>query len=88
MSFDQLPSQGASGEWCLEELYRAWRVASTEADDAYANWTRSLAHSDYDAYVAATDRANAAVAALAAEQLRRRRKRRLRGVPSPADVAL
>ena len=48
MSFDQPPDEVATGEWYLDELYRAWRAASGEADDAYANWSRSLTHGDYD----------------------------------------
>jgi hypothetical protein len=72
MSFDQLPDGVATGKWYLDELYGAWRAASGEADDAYANWSRSLTHSDYDSYVAATDRADAAAGALPAEHLRRR----------------
>ena len=52
MSFDQLPNEVATGEWYLDELSRAWRAASGEADDAYANWSGSLTRSDYDAYVA------------------------------------
>ena len=88
MSFDQLPNEVATGEWYLDELKRAWRAASGEADDAYANWSGSLTRSDYDAYVAATDRADAAAAALAAEQVRRRASRDLRWFPSRADVVM
>jgi hypothetical protein len=88
MSFDQLPNEVATGEWYLDELERAWRAASRQADDAYANWSRSLTRSDYDAYVTATDRADAAAAALAAEQLRRRASRQLRWFPSHADVVM
>jgi hypothetical protein len=84
MSLDQMPGQGSIGRWYLEELYCAWRAASAEADDAYANWSRTLTHNDYVAYVAATDRADVAVAALAAEQ--RRRRRRLTGLPATADA--
>ncbi len=49
------------------ELHDAWRAAQDEATDAYAAWRRSPGSRDaYTVYVAAQDRADAALAALAA----------------------
>lgn len=86
MSSDQLSRDGAGGGWYRAELYCAWRAASGEADDTYAHWSRTLAHNDYAVYVAATDRSDAAVAALAAELRRRRRTAALRGFPAGAGA--
>ena len=88
MSFDQLRNEVVTGAWYLDELEHAWRAASAEGNDAYATWSRSLTPSDYDAYVAATDRADAAAAALAAEQVRRRSSRDLRWFLSRAVVVM
>lgn len=60
-------------DWCLEELYAAWRAASAEADNAYAAWSLQPDGDRYAAYVAATERADAAVDHLATEYARHTR---------------
>jgi len=49
------------------ELHDAWRAAHDEASDAYAAWRCSRASRDaYTVYLAAAERADAALAAYAA----------------------
>jgi hypothetical protein len=54
---------GRSGE----ELYLAWHAAREEAAAAYAGWRAHPGRDRYLVYLAAEDRADAAVAALAVE---------------------
>jgi hypothetical protein len=52
-------------DWYLAELYVAWRDATAQADDAYAAWREAPGPDEYAAYVAATDREEAAADHLA-----------------------
>jgi hypothetical protein len=61
----------STSEWYLAELYIAWRDASTQANDAYAAWREAPGPDEYAAYVAATDREEAAADNLASEHARR-----------------
>jgi hypothetical protein len=61
------PLKGAGPEWRVDELYIAWAAARDEAHDAYGTWRQIRGADSYAVYVAAEDRADAALAALAAE---------------------
>jgi len=59
------PLTGADEDWRVDELYLAWSAARDEAHDAYDGWRRLHDGDAYAVYVAAEDRADAALAALA-----------------------
>jgi hypothetical protein len=78
----------ADQDWYVDELYIAWRAASVEADAAFTAWKRLPDRDRYAAYVAATDRADAAAIHLAAEHGRATERLRFRSIkPSLSEPA-
>lgn len=61
------PSKDAGAQWRVDELYLAWSAARDEAHDAYDAWRQRHDGDAYAVYLAAEDRADAALAALAIE---------------------
>jgi hypothetical protein len=61
------PLEVAGEEWRVDELYLAWSAARDEARDAYDGWRQIPGADAYSVYVAAEDRADAALALLASE---------------------
>jgi hypothetical protein len=62
-----LPPPERGDEWRLDELYLAWTAARDDARDAYEAWRLRHGADAYAVYVAAEDRADAALQALVAE---------------------
>jgi hypothetical protein len=56
--------QTEAGDWCLDELFDAWRAAQSEATAAYENWCDLEGAEAYCVYRAAQDRADEAQDAL------------------------
>jgi hypothetical protein len=61
------PIRDADAHWRVDELYLAWSAARDEAREAYEGWRMLHGRDPYAIYIAAEDRADAALAALATE---------------------
>ena len=75
----------STNDWYLAELYIGWRDASTQANDAYDAWRQAPGPDEYAAYVAATDREEAAADNLASEHARRAAQCPRRSLTSAVD---